>query len=67
MPQSSLIISAPFSPIIIVGALVLPLTIVGIIDASITLKPDMPYTRNRGSTTAFGSDAGPILQVDVGW
>ena len=36
--------SAPFSAIIIVGALVLPDVIFGIIDASITLKLSTPLT-----------------------
>jgi hypothetical protein len=40
--QVCLIISAPFSAIIVVGALVFPLTMYGIIDASITLKPCIP-------------------------
>jgi hypothetical protein len=34
--------SAPFSAIMIVGALVLPLTIDGMIEASQMLKPSMP-------------------------
>ena len=36
------IISAAFSAIIIVGAFVLPATIVGMMDASATLNPSMP-------------------------
>ena len=38
----SRIIDAPFSPIISEGALVLPLVMDGIIDASTTRKPSMP-------------------------
>lgn len=34
--------SAPFSPIMITGAFMLPLVMVGMIDASITLKPVIP-------------------------
>lgn len=67
IPQSSFIMSDAFSPIIIVGALVFPLTMVGIMEASTTLKPSMPYTFSLASTTASGSEAGPILQVEVGW
>ena len=36
--------SLAFSPIIIDGAFVLPPTKVGIIDASITLRPEIPLT-----------------------
>ena len=42
--------SDPFSPIIIVAALVLPDTILGIIEASTTLKFSIPCTFNSGST-----------------
>ena len=44
--------SAARSPIITVGACVLPPTIVGMIDASATRRPSMPCTRRRLSTTA---------------
>ena len=56
---------AAFSPIMIDGALVLPEVSVGMIEASATRKPEMPRTRRRSSTTAFGSL--PILQVPTGW
>src|SRR5204862_7095229 len=57
--------SAAFSPIIIDGALVLPDVSVGMIEASATRRPAMPWTRSCASTTAIGSD--PILQVPTGW
>jgi hypothetical protein len=44
---SSLIIAAPFSPIMMVGALVLPVVSVGITDASMIRSPTMPCTRSR--------------------
>src|SRR5581483_2534567 len=53
--------AAHFSPIMMQGALVLPLVKVGMIDASATRRPAMPCTRSSGSTTAIGSL--PILQV----
>jgi hypothetical protein len=57
--------SAAFSPIIIAGALVLPDVSVGMIEASATRRPAIPWTRSWASTTAIGSD--PILQVPTGW
>ena len=59
------IISAAFSPIMMEGALVLPEVRVGMIEASATRRPSMPWTRSRSSTTAIGSE--PILQVPTGW
>src|SRR5437879_3340889 len=57
--------SADFSPIIIVAALVLPDTTVGMTEASATRRPSIPRTLSSGSTTAIAST--PILQVLVGW
>ena len=58
-------IAAPFSPIMIDGADVLPLMSVGMIDASMTRRPPSPWTRSWVSTTAIGSL--PILQEPTGW
>ena len=56
--------SAAFSPIIMQAALVLPDTNVGMIEASATRSPAMPWTRNCGSTTASASR--PMRQVPAG-
>lgn len=48
--------------IMMAGALVLPVGIVGKIDASATLSPSIPCTRRRASTTDVAASA-PIRQV----
>src|SRR6185312_2733564 len=63
-PLSSRIMAAPFSPIMIVGALVLPVVSVGMTDASMTRRPCRPWTRRRESTTAEGPS--PIRHVLTG-
>ena len=57
--------SAPFSPIIVAAAFVLPDTICGITEASITRRRSMSRTRSRASTTErFASD--PMAHVPQG-
>ena len=55
---------APFSPIMIAAALVLPETSRGMTDASITLRPATPFTLSCGSSTAPSSI--PIRHVPAG-
>ena len=64
-PASSRIMRDAFSAIMIVGELVLPLTIVGMTEAS--AMRSLPRARNlsRGSTTA--SSSAPMRQVPTGW
>src|SRR5262249_59732969 len=59
--------AAPFSAIIMVGALVLPEVIVGIAEASITRRRSMPATRRRSSSTAVRSLDRPDFVVPTGW
>src|SRR6218665_3831349 len=59
--------SAAFSASISVGALVLPLVMVGMAPASTTRSPAMPRTRSCGSSTAIGTSSRPIFVVPVGW
>lgn len=58
---SAVMKSAARSPIMRLGALVLPEMTTGMTDASATLSPSSPCTRRRGSTTAPPST--PIRQV----
>lgn len=53
------------SPIMMVGALVLPEVTAGMTDASATRRPSTPCTRRSGATTARRSM--PILQVPTWW
>ena len=41
--------------------------IVGMIDASTTCRPSMPWTLPRWSTTAQAAPASPIAQVPSTW
>lgn len=59
------IIAVAFLAIMIVGAFVLPLVSVGMMDASATRSPSGPRTRRCGSTTAISSM--PNLHVPTGW
>src|SRR5262249_34498955 len=61
--RPSLIKSAHRSAIIMAATLVLARTTSGMIEASATRRRGIPWTRHHWSTTAMGSDAGPILHV----
>jgi hypothetical protein len=59
--------TAARSAIISVGALVLPLVMVGITLASAMRRPGHAAHAQLASTTAIGSSAGPSSQVPTGW
>lgn len=59
--------SAAFSAIMMVGAFRLPLTMLGMMEASTTRSCSRPKTRVSELTTAVGSEGEPILQVQDGW
>jgi hypothetical protein len=56
-------VSAPFQPVMIAGALVLPVMLPGKIEASMTRRPSTPCTFSRGSTTDEAG-SGPMRQVE---
>mmetsp|Transcript_56992 Transcript_56992/g.144659 ORF Transcript_56992/g.144659 Transcript_56992/m.144659 type:complete len:256 (+) Transcript_56992:302-1069(+) len=62
---SRLMMSAPFSATMTVGAFVLPEVTTGNMEASQTRNPSTSRTRNDGSTTTAGSSGCPILHVPL--
>src|ERR1700739_4457005 len=60
---AALIIAAPFSAIMIVGALVLVEVTAGMTEASMTRRPSSPCTRNSLSTTLIGCE--PMRHVQL--
>ena len=64
-PSASFTKSAHLSPIMMLGALVLPLTSLGITLASAIHNPSIPRNFSFGSTTLSASD--PMRQVPTGW
>ena len=66
-PSRRAMISTALSAIASTGALVFPLGIVGMIDASITRRPSTPRTLRSAVTTASGSPSRPMRQVPTGW
>ena len=59
--------SEALSASIMVAALRLADSMVGMIEASMTRRPSRPCTRSWSSTTASGSVLGAMRQVPVGW
>src|SRR5450830_266180 len=55
------------SAIITTGALVLPLTRLGMTDASHMRRPSTPRTLRSGVTTVLTSVAAPMRHVPTGW
>ena len=56
---------APFQPVMMEAALVLPEMLSGKIEASMTRRPSRPWTLRRESTTEYAG-SGPMRQVETG-